>query len=483
LRILMASAEVAPFAKTGGLGDVAAALARALGAAGHDVRLFLPLYGSLREGRDTLVPVEFLQGVPVHLGGREYTVSVFTAPIPGSSQWVYFVSCPPLYARKSIYCMDGDEHLRFGLLSVAALTACQRMGFAPDIVHANDWHTALMPLFLRTHFGWDRLFERTRTVLTLHNLAYQGTFPSAILPDLGLQDHVGLLEMQDLQAGRFGFLKTGILYANAVTAVSETYAREIQTPEHGFGLDGLLRARSASVHGITNGVDYEEWSPETDRFIPHHFSAADLAGKAANKKHLLETLELPHDARAPLIGIVSRLTRQKGFELGYDVLPRLLAQRDVRLVVLGSGDPEIARFFAGLQRSFPRKACFVNRYDNEAAHLIEAGSDLFLMPSLFEPCGLNQMYSLRYGTLPIVRKTGGLADTVKLWNPETGAGTGFVFEHFTTAGLAWALDVALETWQDRAAWARLQQNAMAEDYSWQKQVQKYLTLYRSLTGS
>lgn len=480
MRILIATSEVAPFAKTGGLGDVTSSLARYLGEAGHDVRIFLPLYGSLREGRDTLVPVEFLQGIPVHLGGREYTVSVYTAPLPGATQWVHFVSCPPLYARKSIYCMDGDEHLRFGLLSVASLVCAQRMGFAPDIVHAHDWHTALLPLFLRTHFGWDRLFEHTKTVLTLHNLAYQGAFPAAVLRDLGLQDHTGLLEMQDLRAGRFGFLKTGILYANAVTAVSETYAKEIQTEQHGFGLDGLLRARSASVHGITNGVDYEEWSPEKDRFLTHRFSAEDLSGKEACKKHLLETLELPYEEGVPLIGVVSRLTRQKGFELTMPVLPELLATHDVRLVVLGSGDPEIARFFTSLQRTFPRKACFVNRYDNEAAHLIEAGSDIFLMPSLFEPCGLNQMYSLRYGTIPIVRRTGGLADTVQLWNPETRKGTGFVFDHFTSAGFGWALDAALKTYADREAWHALQQNAMAQDFSWQRQIEKYVALYKSL---
>ena len=480
MKIVIATAEVAPFAKTGGLGDVTASLARYLGDAGHDVRLFLPLYGALREGRDTLVAVEFLQGIPVHLGGREYTISVYTAPIPGSKQWAYFVSCPALYARKSIYCMDGDEHLRFGLLSVAALTCCQRMGFAPDIVHAHDWHTALLPLFLRTHFGWDRLFENTKTVLTLHNLAYQGMFPAEVLPDLGLQAHTGLLELQDLHAGRFGFLKTGILYANAVTAVSETYSKEIQTEQHGFGLDGLLRARSASVTGIANGVDYEEWSPEKDRFIPHKFSATDLVGKAANKKHLLETLKFSYDETAPLIGIVSRLTKQKGFELAFNVLPELLQTQNVRLVVLGSGDPAIARFFTGLQRAFPKKACFINRYDNEAAHLIEAGSDIFLMPSLFEPCGLNQMYSLRYGTIPVVRKTGGLADTVKLWDPTTRNGTGFVFDHFTSAGFAWALNAALTTWQDRDAWLTLQQNAMAADFSWQNQVQKYETLYAAL---
>lgn len=485
MRIVLASAEVAPFAKTGGLGDVAASLARYLHAAGHDVRLFLPLYGNLRVGRDTLVPVEFAQGFPLHMGGREYTLSLYTAPLPGTDTWVYFLSCPPLYARKSIYCMDGDEHLRFGVLSAGALVACQRMGFAPDVVHANDWHTALMPLFLRTHFGWDRLFANTKTVLTLHNLGYQGMFPASILSDLGLRDHAQLLEHQDLAAGRVGFMKTGILYADAVTAVSETYAREIQTSEHGFGLDGLLRARARSVVGITNGVDYDVWSPEHDAFLPQTYSAADLSGKAVCKADLLTSLDLdpvaPADqGGAPVFGIVSRLTKQKGFELGYEVLPRVLGRRDMRLVVLGSGDPNIAGFFEELERAFPRKVRFVNRYDDALAHRIEAGADVFLMPSFFEPCGLNQMYSLRYGTIPVVRRTGGLADTVKLWDPDTHEGTGFVFDHFTSAGFGWAVNAALDVWQDRAAWSRLQQNAMAEDNSWERQVQKYVALYRSL---
>jgi starch synthase len=248
------------------------------------------------------------------------------------------------------------------------------MGFAPDIVHANDWHTALLPLFLRTHVGWDQLFERTRTVLTLHNLAYQGMFPAEVVGDLGLDAHAGLLEHQDLAAGRFGFMKTGILYANAVTAVSETYAREIQTPEHGFGLDGLLRARSASVHGITNGVDYDVWSPASDPLIPHHFTPDDLSGKLANKKDLLETLKLPFDPQAPVIGVVSRLTKQKGFELAFEVLPRLLATRDMRLVALGSGESSLEDFFRRLERAFPQKARFMNRYDDGAAHKIEARS-------------------------------------------------------------------------------------------------------------
>ena len=480
MRIALASAEVAPFAKTGGLGDVAASLGRYLHENGHDVRLFVPLYGNLRTGRDTLVPVEFCQGVPIRLGPREFTISLFTGPLPGTSFWVHFVSCPALYARRSIYCMDGDEHLRFGLLTVAILVACQRMAFSPDIVHAHDWHTALAPLFLRTHFAWDRLFASTKTVLTLHNLAYQGGFPADVLPDLGLQDHSGLLEMQDLAAGRVGFMKTGILYADAVTAVSETYAREIQTPQHGFGLDGLLRARAASVHGITNGVDYSVWSPENDPLIPHAFSADDLSGKAKCKRHLVESLGMKYDAKAPVVGIVSRLTKQKGFELTFDALPIMLRDSPAQLVVLGSGDPALEQFFAALEKRFPTKARFLNLYDNEAAHLIEAGSDMFLMPSLFEPCGLNQMYSLRYGTVPIVRRTGGLADTVEQYDPQTGRGTGFVFGHFTKAGFSWALDQAFTVWKDKQAWKLLQQAGMAADFSWDRQVAEYVELYRSL---
>jgi starch synthase len=368
------------------------------------------------------------------------------------------------------------------VLSAGALAACQRMGFAPAILHANDWHTALLPLFLRTHFGWDELFKNTKTVLTLHNLGYQGMFPSSILPDLGLDEHAQLLEHHDLAAGRVGFMKTGILYANAVTAVSETYAREIQTEEHGFGLDGLLRARSASIHGITNGVDYDVWSPEIDALIPQTYSASDLSGKTVCKNELLSQLNLApvSETSGPVFGIVSRLTKQKGFELGYEVLPRVMGRQDVRLVVLGSGDPTIAGFFEQMARAFPQKVAFVNRYDDALAHRIEAGADVFLMPSFFEPCGLNQMYSLKYGTIPIVRRVGGLADTVDLWDPETRTGTGISFDHFTSAGFGWAVDAAVELWKDQAAWRQLQQNAMAADFSWGKQVEQYVALYRSL---
>jgi starch synthase len=478
MRIALVSAEVTPFAKTGGLGDVAAALARYLRKHGHDARLFLPLYGKLDRAGQTFVPVSYLQDVPLTLGDRTFTYSVFSAPLPKSDVAVYFIACPPLYGRQAIYAQDGDEHLRFAFLSRAAIECCQRMGFAPQVFHVNDWHTALVPLYLKKLYKWDRLFAATKTVLTLHNLAYQGVFPASRAADVGLAGFESSLHQDDLRVGRFGFLTTGLLWADALTAVSETYAKEIQTPEHGFGLDALLRARSASVFGIVNGVDYDEWSPETDALIPARFSAADLSGKEVCRRRLLAEFGL--EDGAPVAGVVSRLTAQKGLELAMEVLPPRLAAGDVRLVALGSGAENLVDAFRALARRFPGRAAFREGYSNEAAHRIEAGADLFLMPSRFEPCGLNQMYSLRYGTPPVVRRTGGLADTVRPWNAAAGEGTGFVFDHFTASGLAWALDSALEAFRDRASWRRLQRNGMAEDFSWDRQIEKYVALYSRL---
>jgi starch synthase len=453
MRIGQIAAEAAPFAKTGGLGDVAAALTRHLAKAGHDVRLFVPLYKSLDPSGQTFTPVSFLTDVPLPMEGRPLRFTVFTAPLPGGGPPVYFVGCPALYDRPGIYAQDGDEQLRFSFLTRAALESFQRMAFSPDVVHAHDWHTALAPLYLKTTYAWDRQrFGRTRTVLTIHNLAYQGG----------------------------GFLENGIRHADAVTAVSPTYAREIQTPEHGFGLDGLLRQRAGSVFGILNGIDAREWDPATDPLIPARYSAGDLAGKARCRQALLEAAGLPGDGRVPVLGIVSRLTAQKGFDLALEVLPPLLASGRVRLVGLGSGSSTIAKSFTDLARRFPRAAAFHVGFSNEQAHRIEAGADFFLMPSRFEPCGLNQMYSQRYGTPPVVHRTGGLADTVEPWNPVTGAGTGFVFEHFTVAGLSWALSQALACFADPAAHRRVALAGMARDFSWERQIGAYERLYARL---
>lgn len=393
---------------------------------------------------------------------------------------VYFVHCPALFDRPGIYTEDADEHIRFAMLSWAALRIAQQLRFVPDIVHANDWQSALLPLMLRSVFAWDRMFHGTRTVLTIHNIGHQGTFGAHVLPELGLSEAASMFHQDQLHEGRLSFLLTGILHANAITTVSPTYAAEITTPEHGVGLDAFLRARRDVLFGILNGIDDELWSPERDPHLPFHYSADDLTGKEECKRLLLRTMGLPYRKGVPVFGIVSRLAWQKGFDLCFDVLPALLAQRDVQLVVLGSGEPKYEELFARLAQLARHKVAFKNAFSEPLAHLIEAGSDLFLMPSRYEPCGLNQMYSLAYGTPPIVHKTGGLADTVRLWDPRTGSGNGFVFDHFDAPGLTWAVRYALEQWGDRAAWRRLQQNGMREDFGWGRRVLEYEALYSKL---
>ena len=482
LKICQTAAEVSPFAKTGGLGDVVAGLSRALAANGHDVRVFLPFYQRIAKLDHPFVAVEFLRDLEIHLGARRFTYSVFTTKLPQSDVDVYFVHCPALYHHEGIYSGDWDEYLRFALLSRATIECCQRMGWGPDVFHVHDWHTALVPLYLRSVYAWDRVFARTRTVLTLHNLGYQGVFGVQALGDLGLAEHRSMLPQEDLAQGRVSFLRCGLVHADSLTTVSRTYAREIQTPEHGFGLDGLLRSRSDRLVGIVNGVDYGEWDPAHDPHIPHKYSAKSLAGKARMKRALLEKIGLPYRKEAPVLGIVTRLTAQKGLDLLFDTLPEFLYHRDLRFVALGSGEERYESFLSWLQVSFPGKAWYFRGYNEELAHWIEAGADLFLMPSRYEPCGLNQMYSLRYGTPPIVRRTGGLADTVEPWNPVAEEGTGFSFDHFTPEGLRWALDTALHHFQNAGAWKKLMLNGMARDFSWQRQVRPYEELYGRLAS-
>lgn len=483
LKICFISSEVAPLAKTGGLADVASALPAHLVRQGHDLRVFLPLYSKIDTQRYEMTPVDYLRGLTLQLGSRRFGYSVFVTRLPGTALDVYCINCPELYHRPGIYTGEWDEHLRYGLLSRAALDCCQRMGWAADVVHCNDWHTGLVPLYLKTLYAWDRLFAQTKTVLTIHNLAYQGVFPSDVLGNLGLTGDWQGFDRGDLERGVVGFLKTGLLHTDVVTTVSKTYAREIQTEEHGVGLDGLLRARAATVLGIVNGIDDEVWNPETDPHLPAHYSWRNVtAGKLENKQHLLDQLKLAPGDEVPLLGVVSRLTAQKGFELCSEVLPELLRNVDARLVALGTGESRLEEFFASLQRHFPRKVCYVRGYSEPLAHLIEAASDIFLMPSRFEPCGLNQMYSQRYGSVPVVHKTGGLADTVELYDWETGEGTGFVFDHFTAQGLTWALRYALNTFAHKEAWHLLRLNGMRQDFSWKKQGAEYEQLYGWLVG-
>ncbi len=414
------------------------------------------------------------------VGPHSYLFSVWLAQLPGSTAPVYLLDCPVLFNRATLYTTDVDEHLRFMAFTRAALTACQRMNWAPRILHCNDWHTAFGPLFLKALYDTDPIFRGTRSVLTIHNIGYQGVFPATASGDVGLGSKSYLLHQDDLRMGLINPLRHGIMYADAITTVSPTHAREICTDEYGMGLQGELRTRGSALTGILNGVDYDEWDPRRDRHIPMHFGPDTLPIKAELKRQFIQRLQLDIAPEVPLGGIVTRLASQKGIELMFESLPQVLAWREFGLVVLGSGDPQYEQFFTQLQADFPDRVHFRRGYDEALAHWIEAACDLFIMPSLYEPCGLNQMYSLRYGTVPIVRKTGGLADSVEHYNPDTGVGTGIVFNDFNTEALEWALNTALDLYAAPTHWLRMVRNGMRRDFSWQRQGGLYVELFEKL---
>jgi starch synthase len=482
LNICLACSEMAPLAKTGGLADVSAALLAYFQDTGHDARLLMPRYASLDEGEFEAEPLPGIENVDIQLGGRGFSYSVLRARLPEQGLEFYLLDCPELFGGEEIYA-GPDEHLRFILLSRAAIEMCQRMQFSPDIFHCHDWHTALLPLYLKTLYAWDQMFARSRTVLTIHNIGYQGVFGTDSLQGAGLGESLEFLDPDDLQHDRFNFLKTGVMHADLLTTVSPTYAREILDPEYGMGLEGNLRARSGSVVGILNGVDYTEWDPQNDALIPHPYSSRNLEGKEENKKAVMDELGLEYRFDRPLAGIVSRLTYQKGIELMQQVLPPALEQRDWSLAVLGSGESEHEQFFHWLHGEFPGRVSFYQGFENRLAHLIEAGSDLFLMPSRYEPCGLTQMYSLRYGTVPVVRATGGLTDSVQHFDAGKGTGTGVVFHDYDANGFRWALNTALDLYQNKQAWRQVVFNGMQKDYSWQEQGRIYVERFRKLLRS
>jgi starch synthase len=335
-------------------------------------------------------------------------------------------------------------------------------------------------MLLKSAYAWDSLFAATRTVLTIHNVGYQGWFPAGTSYELG-SDVRGLLAPETLAGSAFNWLREGIRHAHRVTTVSPTYAYEICTPAGGHGLDGVLLGRVDGVQGILNGVDYTEWNPAIDRYLKHHYTPENLSGKRATKRSLLDWLNLSVGETTPLLGVVSRMTVQKGFDLLFDSLPEILESRDLGLVALGSGDWHYEEFFVQLQHRFPDRVVFHRGYHEELAHLIEAGSDMFLMPSQYEPCGLNQMYSLKYGTVPIVRRTGGLADSVQMWDASSRQGTGVVFNDFDVPAVRWAVHTALDLFKDQDAWLRLMHNGMAQDFSWNRQSHEYVQLYEQLT--
>lgn len=469
-RILMVTSEAVPFAKTGGLGDVLGALPQALRARGEDVAVLMPRYGSIPLDDAARVA----SNVMLHPGWMTFPADFWVKQVKGTPY--YFVDCPPLFGRDGLYGSHGsdfgDNHIRFSLLSHAAI-ALSRQVFRPQILNLHDWQAALVAPYLRSFYAHDPTFFGTKVVTTVHNLGYQGRIGPHLLPDIGLGPEQMRPDLMEFH-GDVNFLKGAIVYADWITTVSPTYAREIQTPEFGEGLEGLLSARANSLSGILNGVDYSEWSPETDRYIAQRYSADALEGKVACKLDVLREFGLDtKDPRRPLIGIVSRFARQKGFDLIAQVA-RPLMETGARFVVLGTGEREFEDMFQWLAETYPDQLSVRVQYSNALAHKIEAGSDFFLMPSRYEPCGLNQIYSLRYGTLPVVRATGGLEDTVD-------GQTGFKFWGYTGNEMLGAVQAALDVYRNEPArYRKMQREAMHRDYSWDASAARYSELFRRL---
>ncbi|HTB11390.1 MAG TPA: glycogen synthase GlgA [Bryobacteraceae bacterium] len=470
-RILMVASEAAPFAKTGGLADVLGSLPAALVKRGDEVAVVLPRY------RTALIDSSerIWHAMPLSVGSHFFTVAIDQVIRQGVRY--LFVDCPPLYDRPGIYNENNidypDNHIRFALLNQAAIGVARYI-FRPDVFHAHDWQAGLLAPYLRTTFAGDPTFFGSKCVLTIHNLGYQGNFWAVRMQEVGLDPvfyHTEALEFN----GMISFLKGGIVFSDAVTTVSPTYAREIQTPEYGFGFDGLLRSRNYKLRGILNGVDYSEWAPETDPYLPARFSSSDLSGKADCKRHLLAEMGLPYYGERPLLGIVSRFADQKGFDLVAEIAGPL-AEENISLVVLGSGDKRFEDMFRHMGDRRPDKFGVRIGYDDALAHRIEAACDMFLMPSRYEPCGLNQIYSLRYGTVPIVRATGGLDDTVD-------SETGFKFSEYSPGALAGAIGQALGAWQFRDAWTERMRRGMAKDFSWEASATEYQRMYAELAST
>lgn len=477
LKVLFAASEVTPFAKTGGLADVAGSLPAVLRRLGHDVRVVMPYYRAVRAGR---FEARKLPGsVSVRISEKIVEAEIYEGALPGGTP-VYFIAQDQYYDRPELYRTKAgdyeDNAERFIFFSKAILDLPRGTGFMPDIFHCNDWQTGLAPLLMALAEDGSALAS-SRSVFTIHNMAYQGVFwhLDLHLTNLGWEVfHPEILEFY----GKINLLKAGMVGADEINTVSRKYAQEIQTPEYGCGLEGVLQSRSADISGILNGADYDEWSPEKDKHIARRYSPQDLVGKKECRKDLLKHFHLQASEKRPVFGIISRLVDQKGFDLIGSVLDALL-QSGAALVVLGSGEEKYQKLLKDAAKRFPERVGVHIGFDDALAHTIEAGSDVFLMPSHFEPCGLNQMYSMKYGTIPVVRATGGLDDTVENWDAVACKGNGFKFEPYRADALMGKIQDAMRVYHDEDQWTRLMRNAMACDFSWEKSAAEYEQLYRT----
>lgn len=483
MRVLFATSEAVPFAKVGGLGDVAGALPIEIAKLGVDVQVVMPLYRQVRSHADRLEDTGL--DVSVALGADEIKARLWRSTLPNSQVPIYFLESDRLYDREGIYGPSGgkyeDNHLRFFFLSRGSLELARVLGASFDIIHAQDWPTGLIPAYLRSLYSDDPFVKDAVSIFTIHNLAHKGLFSLDKVTTAGLGGYSGIRDM--VVAGKLSLLKAALSYADALTTVSCRYASEIQTEEFGEGFEDLLASRAEDVHGILNGIDYSVWNPETDTLIPSNYSAGDLSGKARCKADLQRKTGLAERDDVPVVGIVCRFCEQKGLDLVVDILDRLLVH-DVQLVVLGTGDPEFETRFRDAAAANPGKVAAIIGFNETMAHQIEAGSDMFLMPSKFEPCGLNQMISLKYGTIPIVRATGGLADTIVDCavnrpvesQPEVN---GFSFDSSKAGDLLASIENAISLHGNRDEWERLVVRGMKQDWSWRRSARKYVALYES----
>ena len=476
MKIAFVASEGVPFSKTGGLADVVGALPKALAGLGHEVETILPRYRSTQSGPT----VPGAQSLTIPLGGG---YKFATAQDGGRVHGVqtYLIDCPEFFDRDGLYQHKGQDYpdnpTRFATFSLAALELLKRSPRAPDLIHCHDWQSALLPVYLKNLYRGDRYFRSTSVMFTIHNLGYQGLFPPHVLPQISLPGSLFTIDALEYY-GMVNPLKGGILFADFVTTVSRKYAEEIQTAEFGCGMEGVLRSRADRLQGILNGVDYTEWDPATDKLLAANYTPVKLEGKKVCKKALLEKMGATAPVlERPVIGIVSRFASQKGFDLISNIAEQLAAL-DLTIVALGTGEPAHEELFRNMAAKYPQKFLVKIAYDNALAHQIEAGSDMFLMPSRYEPCGLNQIYSLKYGTVPIVRATGGLDDTIEAFDGK--AGTGFKFQEYSPPALQEAVQSALKTYRTPAAWQQLVQNGMKQDFSWTTSARAYEQIYQTL---
>ena len=476
MKIVFIASEGVPYSKTGGLADVVGALPKALGALGHELQVILPRYRMTKPG--PAVPDAGSLTLPLGAGFKFASVQD-GGRANGVQTWL--IDCPEYFDREGLYQLKGEDYpdnaQRFAAFSLAALEFLKRAAAPPEIIHCHDWQSALLPIYLRSIYRDDPYFRRTSVMFTIHNLGYQGLFPPELMPLISLP--AALFALDGLEYyGKVNLLKGGIIYSDFVTTVSRKYAEEIQTPEFGYGLEGVLRSRSDHLAGILNGVDYEAWDPSHDKLLPANYSAVDLAGKEVCKKALLEKMGIPAPVlRRPVLGIVSRFASQKGFDLIAGVAEHLAAL-DLYVVALGTGEPPHEELFCTMAAKYPQKFLVKIAYDNSLAHQIEAGADMFLMPSLYEPCGLNQIYSLKYGTVPVVRATGGLDDTITEFDGKSG--TGFKFREYSPQALLAVIQRALEAYATPKVWLRLVQNGMKQDFSWAASAKEYVRIYQTM---